>query len=284
MTFISYIKLLKMKIAFTIFSLLGLTGCVKEDISPDAPDNLLISKVQVLSKSNVIQEITYSYNDFNFLTGAEVSNLEDNSREKAVFSYLPLELQIDWTIISSSNNESHFSYTFYKNAAGYLTGYRYTSDEGVKTFYINRTEENQILSITDEQDNPIQQFEYDEYGISRIEYISTVDSTLNIPKTIRLTYNLQESYSEGITDPAIIAVLSRDSYQYQPYKLFNTDILISPHPSHLLATTQTIYEGKEPLTFYYDYARMANGTITEARKYTADFRYDFRIKYSYIDK
>lgn len=269
---------------FLIGCFLALSSCKKQVASLVAPENELVSQVEVSKSGRPVLEIGYLYDNYDRILRMNVVDFINGFREEVEFGYGPGGVRIKVRGIFSSGNESSYSITLLADENLIINAYTFEPGSGSpKTYTFNRDENGRLISFSEQPDGF--ELSYDDYGISSTRMLTNDDLLNPVYRIEAFEPDLFETYVPGINNVAIIPELRRDAYPLQPFFLDNISYEVNPSSVHLPERSTLSGENEvKPITFHYQYARDIDGRITEMRKFTKDFLTDYRVKFSYVAK
>lgn len=273
-------------IAILVISFL-LPSCNKEVLPLNAPGDVLINSVQVFRKSNLIQEIAFTYNSDNRISEMIIKNLEGSTVSETVrYTYTGSTVKMHFSFTFESDDSSGFDVFLHKDQSGYINAFKslapFQSDT-LKVSVVREDNKRLISSYDIENGTVINQYEYNEFGLVSTSLKNTI-SGLN--RTEFIEYELLESYAPGVNETPVLDQFARDGYPFHPPYLLFTGLKESTTPTYL-PKTRLVYLNEEfnnAQVFNFDYARDKQGRIVEVRKYTPDLINDVRMKFTYIRK
>jgi hypothetical protein len=277
---------LRMAFAFLSFSLL-LNGCSRDALPLDAPENELISRVKVLRKGTLIQEVRFEYDNLNRIKLMDISQLEGASvRELVRYQYTDNTVQMKFSFVFDSGEEDAFDLILHKDTDGYIIAFKtinsfQTDTQNVSV--IRDTEKYMINAVDIAQGNVLNEYRYDEFGLLQTNLLNSLQGYHR--KEI-IEYDLLESFAPGVNDIPVLTELSRDGYPFQPPYLLHTGFISNPSPRFLPKTRTTSLDDEftNRQVFSFDYARDKKGRIVEVRKYSPDLLNDVRMLFEYVKK
>jgi hypothetical protein len=261
-----------------------MTACKKQVASLTAPENEIVSEVEVSKSGRPVLDIGYLYDNYDRMIRMNIEDLLNGFREEVEFEYGPGGVRINVRGIFSSGNENRYSVILLADENLIINAYTFEPAGGSpKTYTFNRDENGRLISFL-EQPNGFE-VSYDDYGISTTRMLTNGDLSNPLYRIELLEPDLFETYVPGINNVAIIPELRRDAYPLQPFFLGNLSYKLNPSPLNLPERSTLSGEDEaKPITFHYQYARDVEGRIIEMRKFTKDFLTDYRVQFSYIPK
>jgi hypothetical protein len=263
---------------------IAMSACKKQVASLVAPENEIVSQVEVSKSGRPVLKIGYLYDNYDRILRMNLVDFINGFQEEAVFEYGPGGVRIKVRGIFSSGNESRYSVTLLADENLIIKAYIFEPASGSpKTYTFNRDESGRLISFLEQPAG----FEvsYSDYGISATRMLTNDDVSNPIYRIETLEPDLFETYVPGINNIAIIPELRRDAYPLQPFFLGNISYELNPAPLNLPERSTLSGENEaKPITFHYQYARDIEGRITEMRKFTKDFLTDYRVRFSYVAK
>lgn len=264
-----------------------LNACDRETLPLDAPENELLSKVKVLRKGNLIQEVRFEYDNLNRVKLIDINNLEGTTVKELVrYQYIGNSVQISFSFVFDGGEEDAFDLILQKDTAGYIFAFKTITPFQADTQRISviRDTDKYILTALDvAQGNVLNEYTYDEFGLQQT---ALLNKPLAYNRKETVEYELLESYVSGVNDIPVLNELVRDGYPFQPPFLLNTGFISNPQPRFLPKTRSTSLNDDvtNKQVFSFDYARDKQGRMIEVRKYSPDLLNDVRMLFEYVRK
>jgi len=259
-------------------------ACKKQVASLSAPENELVSSVEVTRSGRPVLNVDYVYDNFDRMIRMDVFDVANDFQEQVEFKYGSRSVRINVTGFFASGIKSKYSVQLTADENLIINGYTFEPATGTpKTYTFTRDEVGRIVGVLEEPEGL--EISYNDFGISTTRMLTNDDLSNPIYRIELLEPYLLETYVPGINNIAIIPELRRDAYPLQPFYLGNLSFKVNPSPLNL--PEQSILSGEaeaKPLNFHFQYARDIEGRITEMRKFTKDFLVDYRVKFSYQPK
>jgi hypothetical protein len=259
-------------------------SCKKQVPSLVAPGDELVSKVEVFKAGRKMLSVDYTFDNFDRLVKLDILDYPNNFSEEVRCTYTTGMVKLSITTKLSAQISATYSLIFKADANSWLQSYQMIAEDGViKDYTFVRDSTGRIISIWGQEE--VVSISYDDFGINSTYMQVNEDSAIPVFRSESFEPNWAESFEPGINNIAMIPELRRDAYPIQPYYLdflsfqFNPDPMVLPQQSAITGDNQA-----SMIEYYYQYARDLQGRITEMRKFTRDFRTDYRVRFTYVPK